>query len=365
MSQPLISIIVPCYNVESFIYKALESVYNQTYKNWECLVVDDGSKDNTLQQIELWTEKDSRFKSLSQENMGVSIARNSGLKAAKGEYIYFLDSDDSIDEIALEDLLSLTDNDIDIVVGKNVVTVGQNRTISEYLEHYSNPLKKVTNENKELVKLIIEKPILCVVWNKLYKKSFLDKYQLFFKEHINHEDELWHFETFYNANAIIFNNKITYYYNWFNMDSITNNFRFKNIEYYLLIIDYIFKKYYINNLNSNSKEFVSTYITLLQMRIIQHGYKKVKKELKKQASALIKLNFYNIEPSRTKKILDFEFEEFQYKFKIIKVLDPKTIHKAIRYFESTKKMKILKGKLLLQKAILINKKKNRIVNKVY
>src|SRR5690606_11877097 len=108
-----------------------------------------------------------------------------------------------------------------------------------------------------------------------------------------------------------------------------------------------------------------TYITHLQMRTIQHGYKKVKKELKKRASTLIKLNFYNIDPSRTKKILDLEFEEIQYNFKLVKVLKTKTISTAIRYFESNKRMRILKGKLLIQKAQIINRMKNRIVNKVF
>lgn len=365
MSQPLISIIVPCYNVEAFVYKALESVYQQTYKNWECLVIDDGSKDNTLQQIKLWTEKDSRFKSLPQENMGVSIARNSGLKVAKGEYIYFFDSDDLLDKIALEELFSLVDEDIDIVIGKNVVTQGQNKNISEHLLQYNECLKKITNQNKELIKLIVEIPIICVPWNKLFRKSLIDEHQLIFKEHINHEDELWFFETMYHAKVIVFNNKPTYYYNWSNMDSITNNFKYKNLEDYLQIIEYIFEKYYKNNLNINNKELASIYITHLQMRTIQHGYKKTDKKLKKKASKIISKNFKEIEPIRTKKVLDKKFEEIYYKFKLVKVLSPKNIYNSIRYFESNKKMKIFKGNLLLKKAHFINKKKNRIVNKVF
>ncbi|MFV0570945.1 MAG: glycosyltransferase family 2 protein [Xanthomarina gelatinilytica] len=365
MSQPLISIIVPCYNVEAFVYKALESVYQQTYKNWECLVIDDGSKDSTLQQIELWTEKDIRFKSFSQENQGISITRNNGLKAAKGEYVYFFDSDDLLDETALEDLYSLIDKDVDIVVGKNVVTVGQNRNITEYLEHYHIPLKKITNNNKELIKLIVEQPIICVAWNKLFKMSFLKNHQLVFKKNLLHEDELWFFETFYNANAIVFNNKPTYYYNWSNMDSITNNFRLKNLEDYLHIIDYIFEKYYINNSNTIFKEFASIYLTHLQMKTIQHGYKQIDKKLKKQASEIIKLNFDKVEPRRTLMVLDLKLETLQYNFKIVKVLNPKAIAKALRYFESTKKMKLFKGNLLKQKAMVINKKKNRTINKVH
>ncbi|MCX7549976.1 glycosyltransferase family 2 protein [Xanthomarina sp. F2636L] len=365
MSQALVSIIAPCYNVEKFIDNALQSIFLQTYTNWECILVDDGSKDNTSGEIDIWVKKDSRFKYIHQENQGVSGARNTGLKNATGEYILFFDPDDLLDITAIDELIKLTSENIDIVIGKSGITVGQNRTITDFLDKYENPLKKIPNKNKELIKLIVEQPIICVAWNKLFKKSFLDNNQLIFKENILHEDELWVFETFYHAKAIIFNNKPTYYYNWSNMDSITNNFKFKNLEDYLLIIKHIFEKYYKNNSNMYDKEMASIYITHLQMKTIQHGYKKTDKKLKQKASEIIKLNFAQVEPTRSQKVLDIKFEEIQYKFKIVKVLSPKNIAKAIRYFESTKKLKIFKGKLLLLSANRLNKKKNRIINKVY
>jgi glycosyltransferase involved in cell wall biosynthesis len=365
MSQALVSIIVPCYNVENYVYNALESVYNQTYKNWECLVINDGSKDNTIEQIKPWIEKDSRFKFYTQENKGLSCTRNLGLKVAKGEYIYFFDSDDLLDENALEDLMLLADMNIDIVIGKNAVTEGQNNVITECLDHYHIPLKKLTNKNKELIELIVEQSISCVAWNKLYKKSFLDSHQLVFKENLLHEDELWFFETFYHAKTIIFNNKPTYYYNWSNTDSITNNFKIKNLEAYFEIIEFIFDKYYTYNSNSFFKEFASIYITHLQMRTIQYGYNRITKQFKKQASTLIRWNFAKVDPSRDKIVLDLKLEELQYNFKIVKVLKPKTIFTAIRYFESTKKMKIFKGILLKKMAMIINKKKNRVIKKVF
>jgi len=365
MSQTLVSIIVPCYNVEAYVYRALESVFNQTHKNWECLVIDDGSKDNTLEQIKLWAENDSRFKFYTQENKGLSITRNNGLKIAKGDYIYFFDSDDLLDESALENLMLIANKDIDIVIGKNAVTLGQNMIVTECLDHYHIPFKKLTNKNKELIKLIIEQPISCVAWNKLYTKSFLDTHQLVFKENLLHEDELWHFETFYHAKAIVFNNIPTYYYNGSNINSITNNFKLKNLEAYFQIIEVIFNKYYNNNSNSFYKEFSSAYITHFQIRTIRHGFNKITKKLKKKASALIKLNFKKVDPSRNKLVLDIEIEELQYNFKIVKLLKPKTILTAIRYFESTKKMKIFKGNVLKQKAMTINKQKNRVINKVF
>src|SRR5690554_2414188 len=113
MPQPLISIIVPCYNVGVFIKKSLQSIYLQTYTNWECILVDDGSKDQTKNEIDVWLKRDSRFKYIYQDNQGLSGARNTGLQKAEGEFVYFFDSDDLLDVITLENLLSLVENDID------------------------------------------------------------------------------------------------------------------------------------------------------------------------------------------------------------------------------------------------------------
>lgn len=102
MSNPLVSIIVPCYNQAQFLDEALQSVLAQTYTNWECIIVNDGSPDNTEELAEKWVSKDSRFIYLKKKNGGLSSARNTGLEVAKGDYIQFLDSDDFLDKTKLE-----------------------------------------------------------------------------------------------------------------------------------------------------------------------------------------------------------------------------------------------------------------------
>jgi glycosyltransferase involved in cell wall biosynthesis len=89
-----VSIIIPCYNQAEFIEETLLSVFNQEHKHWECLLVDDGSTDNTAEIINKWVEKDNRFCYYKKENEGVSVARNFGINKAKGDFIQFLDSDD-------------------------------------------------------------------------------------------------------------------------------------------------------------------------------------------------------------------------------------------------------------------------------
>ncbi|MEN3322518.1 glycosyltransferase family A protein [Mariniflexile soesokkakense] len=101
----LVSIIVPCYKQAHFLDETLQSVLNQTYDNWECIVVNDGSPDNTEKVAKQWCSKDERFKYISKENGGLSSARNTGIKVSNGEYVLPLDSDDIIDANFLSTLV--------------------------------------------------------------------------------------------------------------------------------------------------------------------------------------------------------------------------------------------------------------------
>ncbi|KAF2325942.1 MAG: glycosyltransferase family A protein [Flavobacterium nitrogenifigens] len=96
MKNPLISIIVPCYNQAQYLDECLESVLNQEYKSWECIIINDGSPDNCHEVADKWLQKDSRFKYIEKENGGVSQARNIGIDQATGEFILPLDADDRI-----------------------------------------------------------------------------------------------------------------------------------------------------------------------------------------------------------------------------------------------------------------------------
>lgn len=94
--NPKISVIVPCYNQAVYLDECLQSVMDQTHENWECIIVNDGSTDHTEETAKKWTEKDARFIYMYKQNGGLSSARNAGLEKATGEYIQFLDSDDTI-----------------------------------------------------------------------------------------------------------------------------------------------------------------------------------------------------------------------------------------------------------------------------
>ena len=117
---PLVSVIVPCYNSGKYLPETLDSVLLQTYANWECLIIDDGSTDNTKQICESYVKKDKRFKYNYQENKGVSNARNNGIRNCSGKYILPLDGDDKISSGYISDGIQLleSDNKIKLVYSK-------------------------------------------------------------------------------------------------------------------------------------------------------------------------------------------------------------------------------------------------------
>ena len=100
--NPLISVIVPCYNQAQYLDECLQSVLDQTYQNWECIIVNDGSPDHTEEVAKKWLEKDPRFRYIDKENGGLSSARNAGIAIAEGEWILPLDADDRIGNLYLE-----------------------------------------------------------------------------------------------------------------------------------------------------------------------------------------------------------------------------------------------------------------------
>ena len=110
MNEALVSIIVPVYNVEQYLDRCLRSLINQSYKNIEIILVDDGSPDKCPQMCEDWAQKDYRIKVIHKKNGGLSDARNKGIEVARGEYICFVDSDDYIDERYVETLYDLICN---------------------------------------------------------------------------------------------------------------------------------------------------------------------------------------------------------------------------------------------------------------
>ncbi len=180
--MPEISIIVPVYKVEQYLRECLDSVLNQTFSNWEMICVDDGSPDNSSQILEEYASKDKRIKFISQDNLGLSGARNTGLNNATGKYIVFLDSDDQLPPYALQVLHSIAkQTHVPLVMSRNKTDKGLSHPSLRYKVIYQNILSAFVKDNK----------IHSSAWNKMYKASILKNHR--FIEGIYFED--WPFLT--------------------------------------------------------------------------------------------------------------------------------------------------------------------------
>ena len=174
-----ISVIIPVYGVEKYIRKCLESVVNQTYKNLEIIVVNDGTKDNSMEIVKEYLE-DKRIVIINKENGGISSARNAGLKIATGDYISFVDSDDWL-ELDLYKKLMIDLNDEDIIIFNYKVIDNKNLKVLKEKKffNYNRSLKTKRNMGGEY--LFDIEPY---VWNKLFKRKFIEDYKYKFIQNI-------------------------------------------------------------------------------------------------------------------------------------------------------------------------------------
>ena len=201
-NKPLVSVIVPCYKVEQYLPNCIDSVVNQSYDNWELILVDDGSPDKCGDICDGYAADDSRIKVLHKQNGGLSSARNAGMKVMTGEYVTFLDSDDFLHTGALKLLVGYAlEKDADIVqcgFVRGCETVFPVWNVQEKVDIYDNH----TVFTKFAAKII--------VCGKLYKRGVLDGITM--PEGIINEDDWTTWKLYYKARKIVVTNQPLYYY---------------------------------------------------------------------------------------------------------------------------------------------------------
>ena len=184
--SPLVTIIVPVYNVEAYLRRCIDSITNQTHANLEIILVDDGSSDNSSRICDMYAAADPRVIAIHKENEGQSKARNVGLDRAQGEYISFVDSDDLIENNYVENMLrnAVSDNADVVVSGYRIVK-------DDGSEHCSAPNEMFLKTNIEVLRAFckcIFQPTPCA---KLYSAQFISRNGLRFSEGVIYEDQLW------------------------------------------------------------------------------------------------------------------------------------------------------------------------------
>ena len=218
---PEVSLIIPIYNTEKELSRCLDSIQHQTYSNWECLLIDDGSTDSSGLICDEYKKLDSRFRVYHKKNEGGGAARNFGMKYAEGEFVAFIDSDDWIENIYLEFLLANINDDTDMVMCHAVfeypnssvealkvqpdiiICTGDNKT--NYI---------LSSINRGYAKNILHEEIgfLNTVWGKIYRKKVIEKASLEFLNIGLNEDAIFNLYFFEKTRGFRIYNKILYHY---------------------------------------------------------------------------------------------------------------------------------------------------------
>lgn len=212
-----VSIVIPIYNVEDYIEGCLLSVYNQTYRAIECILVDDCTPDSSIsiaQKLIASTDSKIITKIVRHDvNRGLSAARNTGLSAATGEYVYFLDSDDEIYPYTIESMIQLCEKypNVDLVQGSTAVFPDSN--LKKWLNIKDKDLPEYSSDRLWIKKGLLRRTLFSMTaWNKLIRRKLLIDNNLYFKEGIIHEDEHWNFFIAKYVQSIAFCKQDTYRY---------------------------------------------------------------------------------------------------------------------------------------------------------
>ena len=204
----LISVVVPVYNASKYLNRCVDSILAQTYTNLEVVLVDDGSTDASAQICDEYAQKDKRIKVVHKENGGVSSARNAGLKVASGEYVAFVDCDDSIDSNMYELLAGIMEKEkVDLVVCDDYRH--ENNKIIAKSKHPSGIVGKKIIDDR-LVLISATDVNICAPWNKLYRRALID---FEFDTNVNWgEDQLFNYKYISKIDKIYYLDKQLYHY---------------------------------------------------------------------------------------------------------------------------------------------------------
>lgn len=212
--KPIVSILVPCYNVEVFLPQCLDSIISQTYKDLQIVLVDDGSTDSTLSVAKEYALKDSRIEVYYQENNGVAAARNALLSYINGKYFLFIDSDDWIEPNMIEFLLTCAEQECADMVTCDMVKNDQ-ATKTAFC-------KKTYNRNEAIERFLYHKEFRGSLCNKLTNLNLLLKEPRFHRGISYGEDALFCWELLKEANKVIYTDRQLYHYRM-NQNSLSHS----------------------------------------------------------------------------------------------------------------------------------------------
>ncbi len=231
-----VSVIVPVYNAERYIERCVNSLFAQTFTDYELILVDDGSTDGSGKMCDDYAQSNPQVCVIHQTNQGVSAARQKGLDAANGQYVIFADPDDWVEPTMLEELLEVAINDdADVVICDFWINSSEETGDRKY----QNP-RALSSDS--VLRQLISGELHGFTWNKLYRSSCLKKHNVAFPQGINYSEDLWfNCELFLNQDVkVAYLQKPFYHYDYYsNSSGLSRKLSSKSVKDYLSFIDFI------------------------------------------------------------------------------------------------------------------------------
>ena len=264
-SKLKISIIVPVYNTERYIGQCLDSVLGQSFNNYEIVCVNDGSTDGSLSILEEYKNKDKRVRIITTENAGLSAARNTGVRSAMGEYICYLDSDDMLEDGALDRMSDAIDDGYADVIGYNARLMYDSEHIKEVYNKDAYYIRKgnysdITEGSQLFASMMENNEFIETAWLMLIKREYLEKKEITFYEGILHEDVLYAIQCYLDANKAKYVEDINYVYRIRENSIMTKSVTSKNIYSKLVSYDEIMKIIYTHSYEGRVKNAINKYL---------------------------------------------------------------------------------------------------------
>lgn len=220
MDNILVSVIVPIYNVEKYLAKCIESIINQSHKNIEIILVDDGSPDSCPRICDEYAKKDKRIKVIHKKNGGVSKARNDGIDIAIGDYLVFVDADDYLAQEYIDYMLGMVfNNNCEFGFSKNCYFSNNQEQINDNI---------IIVDSNKATALLLSQQVIVGCWNKIYKTSFLKSNNIYFSDKLFYGEGLNFIIKVANSTSkIAVGSKRVYFYRKNNSSSATSKFNIK------------------------------------------------------------------------------------------------------------------------------------------
>lgn len=226
MNYPYFSLVMPAYNCEDTISSTIESILHQTYKDFELIIINDGSTDGTVLAIQQYLDKDSRIKLFTIENSGPGNARNEGINKARGKYLCLIDADDKLEETNLDKRVQLLiKSRADLIIGSYETNVLNNETVVDRKQSLAPDL--ILDSKSAFLDQIyplMDKQLMYVIWNKVYRLDIIQQNGILFPPYKSCEDRIFNLQYFEHVNNCLVTSEILYHYSFDGKNSLTNKY---------------------------------------------------------------------------------------------------------------------------------------------